>query len=74
MADGAVVDVWADSVEGLSGPEDRRDYLLSNLMDIAPTDQRAFAITSTTPVNPSRVLVTVARFPRSSVHHVMNAP
>ncbi|HET9975201.1 MAG TPA: hypothetical protein VFQ68_43705 [Streptosporangiaceae bacterium] len=66
MADGAVVDVWADSAEGLSGPEDRRDYLFSNLMDIAPAGQCAFDITSTTPASPSRVLVTVARFPRSS--------
>ncbi len=74
MADGAVVEVWADSAEGLSGPEDRRDYLFSNLMDIAPAGQRAFDITATTPASPSRVLVTVARFPRSSVHHVMSVP
>ena len=70
MADGFVVDVWADSVEGLSEPEDQRDYLFSNLMDIVPADQRAFDITATTPANPNRVVVTVARFPRSSVRHV----
>lgn len=74
LADGAVVDVWADAVEGLSGPEDRRDYAFSNLMDIAPADQCAFDIRATTPANPSRVIVTVARFPRSSVRHVTGAP
>src|SRR5690348_7110995 len=74
MADGSVVDVWANSVEGLGGPEDRRDYLFGNLMDIAPAEQCAFDITATTPANPSRVIVTVARFPRSSVRHVVGAP
>jgi len=74
MADGSVVDVWADSVEGLSGPEDQRDYSFSNLMDIAPANHYAFDITATTPANPTRVAVTVARFPRSSVRHVTGAP
>lgn len=58
VVDGSVVDVWADSVEGPGGPEDQRDYLFGNLMDIAPADQRAFDITATTPANPSRVIVT----------------
>ncbi|HEY2264413.1 MAG TPA: hypothetical protein VGI96_17445 [Streptosporangiaceae bacterium] len=74
LADGAVVDVWADSAEGLSGPDDQRDYAFGNLMDIAPADQRAFHITGATPAHPSRVTVTVARFPRSSVRHVIGAP
>ena len=74
MADDSVVDIWADSVEGSGGPEDQRDYLFGNLMDIAPADQRAFDITATTPANPRRVVVTVARFPRSSVRHVIGAP
>jgi hypothetical protein len=74
LADGAVVDVWADSAEGLSGPGDQRDYVFGNLMDIAPGDQLSFDITKVTPAHPSRVIVTVARFPRSSVRHVTGAP
>jgi hypothetical protein len=74
LADGSVVDVWADSVEGLAGPEDQRDYLFGNLMDIAPADQQAFEVTARTPANPSRVVVTVARFPRPSVRRVTTAP
>ena len=73
LADGSVVDVWADSVEGLSGTEDQRDYMFGNLMDIAPADQHDFDITATTPANPSRVVVAVARFPRSSVRHIIGA-
>jgi hypothetical protein len=38
LTDGRVVDVWADSVEGLAGPDDRRDYQFGNLMDIAPDE------------------------------------
>lgn len=43
-------------------------------MDIAPADQRAVDIMATTPANPSRAVVTVTRFPRSSVRHVIGAP
>jgi hypothetical protein len=39
LADGSTVDVWADSVQGLSGPEDQRHYHFGNLMDIAPDEQ-----------------------------------
>jgi hypothetical protein len=66
--------VWADSVEGLSGPEDERDYLFSALMDIARGDQGSFAVTGRTPANPARVIVTVARFPRSAVTKIDMAP
>ena len=41
LHDGSVIEVWADSVEGLAGPEDQRDYLFGNLMDIRPEDQKA---------------------------------
>jgi hypothetical protein len=74
LADGSAVEVWADSVEGLSGPEDQRDYLFGNFMDIDPADQYAFDVTATTPGNPGRVVVTVARFPRPSVIRVITAP
>lgn len=66
LADGSAVEVWADSVEGLSGPDDSRDYLFSNLMDVAPADQHDFDVTGRMPSNANRVVVTVARFPRSS--------
>lgn len=67
LVDGSVVDVWADSVEGLAGPEDDRDYLFSNLLDVPVSEQAAFQVTSTAQANPERVVVTVARFPRTAV-------
>jgi len=67
-----VVDVWADSVEGLAGPEDQRDYTFGNLMEIHPDDQEGFDIIARTPANPRKVVVTVARFPRSAVVHIVN--
>lgn len=73
LHDGSVIEVWADSVEGLAGPEDQRDYLFGNLMDIRPEDQKGFDVTARTPANPSRVMVTVARFPRASVVRVASA-
>ncbi|HEY4854135.1 MAG TPA: hypothetical protein VII22_25390 [Streptosporangiaceae bacterium] len=73
LADGAVVDVWADSVEGLTGPQDQRDYSFGNLMDIHPDDQNGFDITARTPADPRRVVVTVARFPRSAVVRIISA-
>lgn len=74
LADGFAVDVWADSVEGLSGPEDQRDYLFGNLMDIARADQHAFELTATTPASIDRIVVAVARFPRTSVLRISSAP
>jgi hypothetical protein len=73
LIDGSVVDIWADSVEGLAGPGDARDYLFSNLMDVSPGDQDPFDVTGRTPANPARVIVTVARFPRSSIMSVVTA-
>ena len=46
LHDGSVIEVWADSVEGLAGPEDQRDYLFGNLMDIRPEDQKGFDVTA----------------------------
>ena len=73
LHDGSVIEVWADSVEGLAGPEDQRDYLFGNLMDIRPEDQKGFDVTARTLTNPSRVVVTVARFPRASVVRAASA-
>jgi hypothetical protein len=70
LTDGAQVDIWADAVTGLSGPEDTRDYTFGVLMDIDPGLQDQFDVTARTPSNPRRVEVCVARFPRSSVRDV----
>lgn len=70
LADGGEVDVWADSVEGLSGPDDDRDYLFNCLMDIDPELQGEFEVVGRTPTNDRRVLVAVARFPRASVREI----
>jgi len=70
LADGAVVKVWAASVEGLAGPSDDRDYLFENLMDVDVADQGDFEINVRTLANPERVGVTVAWFPRSAVRQI----
>jgi hypothetical protein len=70
LNDGSAVDVWADSVEGLSGPEDDRDYTFGSLMDIDEAEQSGFEILARTPSNPRRVEVAVARFPRAVVRAV----
>jgi hypothetical protein len=67
LNDGSEVEVWSHSVEGLSGPEDDRDYVFGVLMDIEPELQEEFEVTARTPANPRRVEVAVARFPRVSV-------
>lgn len=67
LQDGSVVAVWADTVTGLSGPEDDRDYDFGCLMDIDPEVQDEFDVIARTPANPSRVEVLVARFPRGAV-------
>lgn len=70
LADGLVVDVWADSLDGPAGAEDHRDYRFANLMDISPSDQDGFSVTARSPGMPSRVEVAIARFPQSSVVRV----
>jgi hypothetical protein len=70
LTDGQAVDVWADSVEGLAGPEDRRDYRFCNLMDVPPDKHGEFEVVGGAPRNPMRVIVTVARIPRSSVMRI----
>jgi hypothetical protein len=70
LLDGSVVEVWADAVEGLAGPEDQRDYSFGCLMDIDPALQGEFEVTARTPSNPRRVEVLVARFPRATVRDI----
>ena len=73
LNDGSRVDVWADSVTGLSGDDDPRDYEFGCLMDVDPELQDQFMVTARTPSNPSRVEVQVARFPRAAVQDVYSA-
>jgi hypothetical protein len=70
LLDGSVVDVYADSVTGLSGPDDTRDYVFDTLMDVSPELQVEFEVTARTPSDPQRVEVMVARFPRATVRDV----
>jgi len=65
--------VWADAVEGLSRPDDGRDYTFGSLMDIDEVDQDEFEILARTPSNPRRVEVAVARFPRGAVRDIVSA-
>jgi hypothetical protein len=71
LIDGSVVDVWADSLTGTSGPDDDRDYAFGRLTDIDPSMQGDFEITARTPSNPKRVEVLVVRFPRASVREIL---
>ena len=70
LADGSVVDVWAHSVEGTTGPGDQRDYRFCNLMDVPPDLQDDFEVASAAPKDLARVIVVVARFPRCSVARI----
>lgn len=70
LNDGSVVEVWADTVTGLAGPDDGRDFLFGCLMDIEPELQDAFEVSARTPSNPRRVEVVVARFPRNAVQDI----
>lgn len=72
LQDGSVVDVWADAVAGLAGPDDQRDYSFGCLMDIDPALQSKFEVTARTPSNPRRVEVLVARFPRATVRDIQS--
>ena len=73
LDDGSQVEVWADAVTALSGPEDERDYTFGVFMDIEPEDQDGFEVTARTPRGDRRrVEVAVTRFPRVSVRKVMS--
>ena len=63
--------VWADSYSA----EDR-DYVFSALVDASLEEQGYpdIEITNRTPSNPERVVVTVARFPRSEVASIASGP
>ena len=74
LRSGESVRVWADSVEGLSGPDDLRDYSFECLMDVAAKEQSQVEVTGRAPQNPKRVVVLVARFPRDAVASVVSAP
>lgn len=68
LLDGSVVDVYADSVTGLSSPDDTRDYVFGTLMDVSPELQVEFEVTARTPSDPQHV--EVMGFPRATVRDV----
>jgi len=70
LHDGSLVQVWADSAEGIAGPDVVRDYRFCDLLDVPIEDQGLFDVRGRTPSNPERVIVTVAVFPRSAVRAV----
>ena len=70
LTDGSLVQVWADSVEGLAGSEDRRDYRFCCLMDVERASQFRLDVVGETVPPSERVIVTVAKFPRGSVKAV----
>jgi len=72
LVDGSQVDVWADSVTGLSEKTAHDEYLVFGvLMDIDVDLQGQFEVTARPPVPGRRVEVAVARFPRSCVRDVV---
>lgn len=73
LHDGSTVEVWADSVTGLHGSDDDRDYVFGVLMDVDADQQPFFEVTARTPSNPRRVEVAVARFPRRAVVSILSA-
>ncbi len=73
LTNGGQVDVWADAVTGLSGPDDGRDYVFGVLVNVAPDQQSAFEVLARNPSDPNRVEVAVARFPRAVVAAVLTA-
>jgi len=60
LNDGSIVEVWADSLKGVAGPDDDRDYAFGCPMDIDPAVQGDFEISARTPSDPRRVEVLVA--------------
>lgn len=73
LVDGAVVEIWAHSVAGLSEQDNGRDYVFGCLMDIRVADQEQFEISATAPPKrPERVEVVVARVPKPSVADILS--
>ena len=72
LIDGSQVDVWADSVTGLSEKTARDEYLVFGvLMEIDVDRQGQFEVTARPRVPGRRVEVAVARFPRGCVRDVV---
>jgi hypothetical protein len=71
LASGAQVDMWADSVSGLTEKTAHDEHVVFHvLMDIDVALQDQFEVTATAPADNRRVLVAVARFPRGCVQDV----
>lgn len=73
LCDGSRVEIWADSVDGLTDPNEKDDYVFGMLVDASPEEQASMEVVSRTPSNHERVVVAVARFPRGSVTSVTSA-
>jgi hypothetical protein len=71
LVGGSRVDVWADSVTGLSEKTAHDEHVVFGvLMDIDVVLQDQFEVTAKTPARSRRVVVAVARFPRRWVQDV----
>jgi hypothetical protein len=71
LVDGSVVEVWADSVSGISEKTaDDSHIVFGVLLEIEPDEQDHFEVIARTPASRRRVEVAVARFLRESVRNV----
>ena len=74
LVGGSQVEVWADSVTGLTEKTAHHEHVeFGVLMDIDADLQDQFEITARGRAGGSRVVVAVARFPRSCVLDVVTA-
>jgi len=72
LVGGSVVEVWADSVSGISEKTAHESHIVFGvLMEIEPDDQDHVEVTARTSANGRRVEVAIARFPRECVRDVL---
>jgi hypothetical protein len=75
LLDGSQIDVWADSVTGLTEKTAHQEHIVFGvLMDIDIDVQDQFEVTARAPNRNRRVEVAVVRFPRHCVRQVVTAP
>jgi hypothetical protein len=71
LVGGSRVEVWADTVAGLTEKTAHYEHVVFGvLMDIDVDLQERFEVTASAPARSRRVEVAVARFPRSCVQDV----
>ncbi|HXH80793.1 hypothetical protein [Nocardioides sp.] len=71
LADGSIVDVWADGYTG--GDADQKDYEFSVIIDLDPDDETKYEVSPDALEIRGGAVVTVARFPRASVGDINSA-